>query len=81
VFRRGYEQVVLKGMPRGSAPPTIAEVDTQVDFPGFQCRPDLLLGLADGRSVVCEHRSPQQATWTDRVAVSGLAGAQPEDSA
>lgn len=55
-FRAHYERCVLSSLGIGDSFPMIRVVETQPNFGVAHCRPDLLLRLADGRIVVCEHK-------------------------
>ncbi len=55
-FRRAYEQLVLSTLGVDGNVPHISELETQAQFRSESCRPDLLLRLADGRIVICEHK-------------------------
>jgi hypothetical protein len=55
-FRAAYEHKVLESLAIDDTMPSIARVETQPAFPGTSCRPDLLLWLTDGRTIICEHK-------------------------
>jgi len=55
-FRGGYESRVLASLEKQGSLPRISAVRTQVDFPEELCRPDMVLDLQDGRTIVCEHK-------------------------
>ena len=55
-FRTAYESRVLARLTTRGVIPQIAEVQTQVPFREQRCRPDMMLVLADGRHVLCEHK-------------------------
>lgn len=54
-FRGAYEEVLLAPLSTGNRP-RITSVRSQVHFPDHGSRPDLLLGLDDGRRMACEHK-------------------------
>lgn len=55
-FRAAYEQRVLAPLAIDTRIPTIMELETQAQFRSESCRPDLLLRLSDGRTIICEHK-------------------------
>jgi hypothetical protein len=55
-FRRAYEHRVLSSLSVDGKLPQIEAMETQAEFRAEFCRPDLLLRLTDGRTVVCEHK-------------------------
>ena len=55
-FRTAYESSVLARLATRGVIPQIASVQTQIPFPEQRCRPDMMLVLADGRHVLCEHK-------------------------
>lgn len=57
-FRVAYSECVLhRYAARQSWPtPVIHRVETQPEFPGTGCRPDLVLHLEGGRRIACEHK-------------------------
>ena len=55
-IRAGYEDAVLAPLGRGGELPRIVAVVTQAAFPEQRSYPDMLLTLADGRRVACEHK-------------------------
>lgn len=57
-FREEYTKVVLRGFAEdhGWPAPVIESTSTQVMYPEARCRPDLLLKLASGHQVICEHK-------------------------
>jgi hypothetical protein len=56
VFRTGYEELVLSSLALDGSVPTIVGVRTQTSFAAQRSVPDMLLTLADGRRVICEHK-------------------------
>jgi hypothetical protein len=57
-FRSVYAQLVLTefAQRKGWEKPAIAEVETQVSYPGTSCQPDMRLRLMDGHVVLAEHK-------------------------
>jgi hypothetical protein len=55
-FRSAYESRVLAPLAASGAVPRIAKVRTQVTFVAEHCRPDMMLDLAGGRAIACEHK-------------------------
>jgi len=57
-FRRAYaDRVLWEYATRQSWPAHIIErVETQPEFPGTGCRPDMVLHLEGGRRIACEHK-------------------------
>jgi hypothetical protein len=72
-FRHGYERDVLASVARDTTPPRIDDVDTQATFQDQSCRPDLLLRLADGRVIICEHKidAPETTLLLDTGEIRG----------
>ena len=58
VFRQAYADLVLGSFAkrRGWTAPVIEAVETQPEFPGTGCRPDLVLRLGGGQVVAVEHK-------------------------
>lgn len=74
-FRGAYEALVLGQLAVGGVPPQIAVVEIQVSFAEQRCCPDMMLTLADGRRVLCEHKidAPEtQQTKADGETVKQL---------
>jgi hypothetical protein len=57
-FRQAYADLVLGDFAAraGWSPPVIELVETQPEYPGTGCRPDMILRLANGKVVACEHK-------------------------
>lgn len=57
-FRQAYADIVLRDFAAraGWSPPVIDVVETQPEYPGTGCRPDMILRLANGKVVACEHK-------------------------
>lgn len=55
-FRSAYEHRVFSSLATGDEIPRIVRVEIQPEFREPNCRPDMLLGLSDGRVIVCEHK-------------------------
>ena len=55
-FRAAYEAVALSQLATVGVTPRIASVQIQVAFDEQRCCPDMMLTLADGRRVLCEHK-------------------------
>jgi hypothetical protein len=57
-FREAYSALVLApfAQKRGWAEARIREVETQKRFGGHGCCPDMTLTLADGHTIICEHK-------------------------
>ena len=51
-----YASSVLARLATRGVIPQIASVQTQAPFQVQRCRPDMMLVLADGRRVLCEHK-------------------------
>ena len=66
-FRNRYGDRVLSPLNPSGEVPKIVGVETQCVFADERCRPDLLLRLADGRKVICEHKldAPETPFETD----------------
>lgn len=57
-FNCGFSQLLLGEYAerQGWATPFIAKVETQINFPGTNCCPDMRFTLNDGHSVLCENK-------------------------
>lgn len=55
-FRTAYESLVLQRLQKDGRPPRIVSVQTQTHFAEQHSVPDMVLDLADGRRVLCEHK-------------------------
>jgi len=55
-FRRSYESLVLAPLAEAGVTPSITSVETQTHFAEQRSVPDMVLGLSDGRRVLCEHK-------------------------
>jgi len=57
-FRYQFEEHVLANhaAKAGWQRPTISGIETQVQYPGANCCPDMRLVLDDGHVVICEHK-------------------------
>jgi hypothetical protein len=57
-FRQAYADLVLRDFAAraGWSSPVIEVVETQREYPGTGCRPDMILRLANGKVVACEHK-------------------------
>lgn len=57
-FRKAYADRVLweYAAHRSWPVPVIERVETQPEFPGTRCRPDMVLHLEGGRRIACEHK-------------------------
>ena len=85
-FRRAYESLVLARLASDGQAPTITAIETQTHFAEHRSVPDMVLTLADGRRVLCEHKldAPEtmQVTRDGRtvkqleryLAIPGIAG-------
>lgn len=68
-FRDAYGRCVLASLSTGDTVPRIIRVENQPKFPETDWRPDMLLGLSDGRVIICEHKL--DAPETEYVADDG----------
>jgi hypothetical protein len=66
-FRAAYAEHILGDFAksRGWPPPKITNVKTKVKFPGIDYRPDMVITLADGKTIVCEHKFDAPATLAE----------------
>ena len=57
-FRAAYSEFVMGEYTRGKGwgTPAIKTIRTQVCFDDTTCCPDMVLGLADGKRIACEHK-------------------------
>lgn len=68
-FRDAYGRYVFASLSAGGTIPRIIRVENQPNLPETKWRPDMLLGLSDGRVIICEHKL--DAPETDFVADDG----------
>jgi hypothetical protein len=66
-FAAAYARFVLGDFAsrQGWPEPVIERVETQVDFAEHGCRPDLVLRLRGGKTVLCEHKLDAPETFSE----------------
>jgi hypothetical protein len=64
-FRQAYADLVVAPFARKSGwpAPVIDRIDTQAEYPGTGCRPDMVLYLAGGKVIACEHKLEAAETF------------------